>query len=81
MRAEPSGRRQLFVALVILTTGGALGLMAWTLRAGGFDWLDALLMFCFAMTLPWTVIGFWNAVIGLLVMRLTPDAALATKCG
>jgi membrane glycosyltransferase len=27
----------------------------------------------FAITLPWTVVGFWNAMIGFLVMRATRD--------
>jgi membrane glycosyltransferase len=27
----------------------------------------------FAITLPWTVVGFWNAAIGFLVMRLCRD--------
>ncbi len=68
-------RRWLFASLVSLTILAALGLMVWTLQAGGFDGLDALLVLCFAMTLPWTVIGFWNAVLGLLIMRLSPDPA------
>lgn len=70
-----AGRRRLFACLVVLTTLGSLGLMIWTLQAGGFDWLDALLVLCFAMTLPWTVIGFWNAVLGLLIMRFSGDPA------
>jgi membrane glycosyltransferase len=67
----------LFAALVATTTIGALGLMIWTLQAGGFDGLDALLVACFAITLPWTVIGFWNALIGLILMRFTADPAQA----
>lgn len=74
---EPRWRRRLFALLVATTTLAALGLMVWTLQAGGFDWLDALLVACFAITLPWTVIGFWNAVIGLLLMRFAADPAQA----
>ncbi|MEA3639668.1 MAG: glucans biosynthesis glucosyltransferase MdoH [Lamprobacter sp.] len=70
-------RRFLFAGLVVLTTSAALGLMIWALQAGGFDGLDVLLVLCFAMTLPWTVIGFWNAVIGLLIMRFSADPARA----
>ncbi|MBK1617264.1 glucan biosynthesis glucosyltransferase H [Lamprobacter modestohalophilus] len=77
MTVAPAWRRWLFASLVTLTTAAALGLMVWTLQAGGFDWLDALLVLCFAMTLPWTVIGFWNAVIGLVIMRVTADPAQA----
>jgi membrane glycosyltransferase len=70
-------RRALVAALVAATTLAALALMVWTLSAGGFGWLDALITLCFAVTLPWAVIGFWNAVIGLALMRLTPDPARA----
>ena len=70
-------RRTLVAALVTVTVLLALTLMVWTLSAGGFGWLDALVTLCFAVTLPWTTIGFWNAVIGLLLMRLSPDPARA----
>ena len=73
----PAWRRRLFAGLVVLTIALALLLMVWTLQAGGFDGLDTLLVLCFAITLPWTVIGFWNAVIGLLVMRLAAEPARA----
>jgi membrane glycosyltransferase len=77
--ASPSltARRALFAALVSITIIGLLGLMAYALSAGGFGLLDALILFCFAITLPWTVIGFWNAVIGFVIMRLARDAAEA----
>ena len=75
--ATAAWRRRLFAGLVALTTMTALGLMLWTLQAGGFDWLDMLLVLCFAMTLPWTVIGFWNAVLGLVIMRFSRDPAQA----
>jgi membrane glycosyltransferase len=68
-------RRVLFAALVSITILGLLGLMAYALSASGFGVLDALILFCFAVTLPWTVIGFWNAVIGFLIMRFARQAA------
>ncbi len=76
-RPSPAARRALFAALVSITIVALLGLMAYALSAGGFDLLDALILFCFAVTLPWTVIGFWNAVIGFFIMRLSRDAAQA----
>jgi membrane glycosyltransferase len=77
--ASPSlaARRALFAALVSATIAGLLGLMTYALSAGGFGLLDAVVLFCFAVTLPWTVIGFWNAVIGFLIMRFSRDAAEA----
>lgn len=70
-------RRILFLTLTVGTMGAAIILMAKTLAIGGFDLLDALLTFCFALTLPWTVIGFWNAVIGFILMRRHRDPAYA----
>jgi membrane glycosyltransferase len=67
------GRRILFLFLVLGTTFAMCGLMAATLSRGGFGLLDLVLTACFLVTLPWTVIGFWNAVTGLLVLRLSRD--------
>jgi membrane glycosyltransferase len=77
--ASPSlaARRALFAVLVTVTIAGMLWLMTKTLAPGGFGLLDALVLFCFAVTLPWTVIGFWNAVIGFLLMRFSRDPAAA----
>jgi membrane glycosyltransferase len=58
---------------VTLTVAVMTGLMAATLSRGGFGLLDLALTLCFFLTLPWTVVGFWNAVIGLTLLRLTPD--------
>ena len=69
------GRRILFAVLVLGTGFAMCGLMAATLSRGGFDLLDLVLTACFLVTLPWTAIGFWNAAIGLLVLRLSRDPA------
>jgi membrane glycosyltransferase len=69
------GRRILFTALVVGTVLAVCGLMVATLSRGGFGLLDTILTFFFLITLPWTVIGFWNAVIGLVVLRLSRDPA------
>jgi membrane glycosyltransferase len=66
-------RRALFAALVVLTAIALLWLAAATLSSDGFGALDAALLALFAVTLPWTVIGFWNAAIGFLIMRLARD--------
>jgi membrane glycosyltransferase len=70
-------RQALFFALVGLTILGLSALCARALSVGGFGVLDAALVACFAMTLPWTVISFWNATIGLLIMRLARDPVSA----
>jgi membrane glycosyltransferase len=73
--ADLSRRRMAFLALVAVTILLAIALMALTLSSGGFDLLDAALTLCFALTLPWTVIGFWNAVVGFVLMRRHRDPA------
>jgi membrane glycosyltransferase len=65
-------RRLVFAFLVGLTVAAGVGLMAATLRPGGIDSWDALILCCFALTLPWTAIGFWNAIIGLAILRGGP---------
>ncbi len=67
------GRRLLFAALVLLTIAGLLALAAKALSAGGLGAVDVLLLVLFGCTLPWSVIGFWNATIGFLVMRFAAD--------
>jgi membrane glycosyltransferase len=66
-------RRILFLSLVGLTMAAMIGLLAVALSAGGFGFVDFILVVLFAVTLPWMVIGFWNATIGFLIMRLAPD--------
>ncbi|WP_051644673.1 glucans biosynthesis glucosyltransferase MdoH [Labrenzia sp. DG1229] len=72
--------RRLIFAILLGTSFVALtALMAVTLSPGGLTPLDLFIVLCFMVTLPWTIIGFWNAVIGLLVMRLSRDP-LAAVC-
>jgi len=68
-------RRILFGTLVAASFLALTGLMIATLSPGGYSLLDVLIVLFFMITLPWTIIGFWNAVIGLAVMRLTKDPA------
>jgi len=70
-------RRQLFALLVMSTIIAAATLMAWTLSIGGLSATDLAMIALFTITLPWTAIGFWNAVIGLVIMRVASDPARA----
>ena len=63
----------LFSVLVVLTMAALLWVTAYVLAPGGFGIFDFLFLVFFAITLPWTVIGFWNAVIGFLIMRFARD--------
>lgn len=78
--ASPSGilnRRMTFAALCLLTFCALLGLAAAALSVDGFGYLDLGLLVLFACTLPWTVIGFWNAMVGFLIIRFSRDAISA----
>jgi membrane glycosyltransferase len=72
-----SGRRVLFAALFATTMAGVLVLAARALSPGGFAIIDITLLALFAVTLPWMVAGFWNAVIGFLIVRLAADPIAA----
>ncbi|MBV8751608.1 MAG: glucans biosynthesis glucosyltransferase MdoH [Hyphomicrobiales bacterium] len=72
-----TGRRVLFFTLVIATITGVLGLTAFALSGDGLSTLDFLIIVLFAATLPWSVIGFWNATIGFFIMRFARDPVAA----
>jgi membrane glycosyltransferase len=70
-------RRVLFALLVAATVAGLVALMMRVLAPGGFGLVDIVVTALFAVTLPWTVIGFWNAVIGFLILRFARDPVAA----
>ncbi|WP_417770379.1 glucans biosynthesis glucosyltransferase MdoH [Stappia sp.] len=70
-------RRAGFLALVLGTVAALTTLLGVSFRDNGISWAEALMMACFLLTLPWTAIGFWNAVIGLALMRLSRDPVAA----
>ena len=43
------------------------------LGAGGWTLLDVVMLACFAIGTPWTVLGFWNALIGLWLLHVHKD--------
>src|SRR5215470_17417383 len=70
-------RPALFFLCVGLTMAGLAALAVVALSPGGFGLVDLVLVAFFAVTLPWYVIGFWNATIGLLIMRFARDPIAA----
>ncbi len=75
-------RRIVFGALVAASIAALLALATRTLAAGGFGAVDLALLVLFSLTTPWLAVGFWNSVIGLILMRgrdasafLIPEAA------
>lgn len=58
---------------MLVTITAILGLALHALSAGGFGVVDAVILLCLGCTLPWSVIGFWNATIGFIVMRFAAN--------
>jgi membrane glycosyltransferase len=79
MNAAPSlaGRRTLYFSLVGATIAGVLWLAAIAVPPRSFGAVAFLALF--AVTLPWSAIGFWNACIGFLVMRCASDPVAAVN--
>jgi membrane glycosyltransferase len=67
-------RRRLFMLGANLATYLA---MAWAMAsiagAGGWTAIDVVLFVCFLIATPWTVLGFWNAVVGLWLLHGARD--------
>ena len=70
-------RRAFYCVLAALSIAGLVWLAVVALSPGGFGAVDLLLVILFTITLPWYVIGFWNATIGLLIMRFARDPVAA----
>ncbi len=70
-------RRALFGALAASTMIAVLWLAAIAVPPHSFGAIAFLVLF--AITLPWSVMGFWNAIIGFLIMRLARDPAVTVN--
>jgi membrane glycosyltransferase len=70
-------RRLAFGALVVSSAAALTALLALSFSGNGISAGEWLMIGCFLLTLPWTVIGFWNATIGLALMRLSRDPVAA----
>jgi membrane glycosyltransferase len=70
-------RRALFAVLVGAATAGILWLAAMAVppRSAG----AVLFLALFAVALPWSVVGFWNAIIGFLIMSCSRDPIAAVN--
>src|SRR5690242_2311568 len=70
-------RRAVFAVLFSVTMAGSIWLAAVALAPGGWGILDLAVLLLFAVTLPWMVAGFSNAVIGFIIMRISVDPVAA----
>jgi membrane glycosyltransferase len=72
-RALLSGRRWLVLALNVLTFLALMWALSKVLSAGGWTITDAVIFVAFAFGAPWTVLGFWNAVLGFWLLHGRAD--------
>jgi len=70
-------RRRVVFALNIATYAALLWVAAQLLGRGEWSSLGVALFVCFAAGTPWTVLGFWNAVIGLWLLHFRKGDAMA----
>lgn len=62
-------RRRIVLALNLATIAG-LGYVVYRLLSpGGIDGAEAVMLIGFMLATPWTVLGFWNAVIGIVLQH------------
>lgn len=68
-------RRRIFVsALNLATYAGLLAWLASILGAQGWSAIDIAIFTCFAIAAPWSVLGVWNAIIGLWLLHVRGNA-------
>jgi membrane glycosyltransferase len=70
---ELTRRRQIVFGLNVVTYVAMLWVAAQVLGTGGWTWVDVTLFVCFAFGTPWTVLGFWNSLIGLWLLHFRKD--------
>ncbi|MEQ8964911.1 MAG: glucans biosynthesis glucosyltransferase MdoH [Azospirillaceae bacterium] len=74
-------RRRVFAGLVLGSVVALSVGMAGVLRPGGWTVIEIAMIALFAANTPWIVIGFWNAVIGLVLLARRRDALAAILPG
>ena len=71
--------RRFVMATLVIATHLALGIAFWTVMdVDGWSIPEMAMFACFLLSLPWIVIGFWNGVIGFLLLRFSADPLAAT---
>lgn len=68
-RARLARRRIIATLLNLLTYGAMLWWLAEILGAGGWSVIDVLIFLCFAIAAPWSVLGVWNALLGVWLLH------------
>jgi membrane glycosyltransferase len=71
--ADLRQRRLIVLALNVVSYLLMLWAAAHILGSGGWSIVDVIMFVCFAAGTPWTVLGFWNSVIGLWLLHGHPN--------
>ncbi len=71
--AKLPARRALMVVLCLASMAGLAWAMSRVLGHGGWSPATIVFMSIYLIGLPWTLLGFWNSVIGFLILRLVKD--------
>jgi membrane glycosyltransferase len=71
--AELQRRRLIVILLNVATYLGLMAAAAQVLSVGSWTVLALILLLSFAAGTPWTILGFWNALIGLWLLHCHKD--------
>jgi membrane glycosyltransferase len=74
-----SARRWFFFGLNAVSMIVLGSMMTHALAARGWSAASGLFLALFVIGLPWTLIGFWNAAVGFLIMRFSADPVAFTN--
>jgi membrane glycosyltransferase len=66
-------RRLIYLSLVVATLTGLTAWLAWILTPCGLGVLEVLMLVAFLVYGPWIVIGFWNSLLGIALIRGAVD--------
>jgi membrane glycosyltransferase len=66
-------RRAVVIALNLASMAALAWAMGRVLGTGGWQPAEILFMAIYLIGLPWTLLGFWNSVIGFVILRLHKD--------
>ncbi len=76
-RRDLNSRRAVFAALNLATLGALVWGLMQVFGAGGWTLTDTVIVGCFLVGGPWTVMGLWNSVVGFWLLHLRRDGAAA----
>ena len=72
-------RRRAFVLMLNLVTLSVLAYGVYSVfSSGGWSVSDVVIVGCFLIGAPWTIMGLWNAVIGIWLLHLSRNGLVAT---